>query len=229
MFSSNRKEIDIKKTTQLGFTRSQFRLTSPDKKGGKRGSFISDISNEKFNQLDLHKTFSNFSGPDNDSKESLEKNKLSDISILKVTQLLETVRNYDFNIFELDEYIGKKIGFYVINTIFSNLDLDHLYDKEKFRNCITEITEGYNREIEYHNDIHATDVLQTGFVMINKGELKEKLSLQDVDIFAVLFAAFCHDFKHPGYNNIYLVNSKASLAIRYNGKGNLLCLRLLSS
>jgi hypothetical protein len=34
----------------------------------------------------------------------------------------------------------------------------------------------------------------------------------------LLLAALCHDFKHPGYNNIYQVNAVTDLAIQFNGK-----------
>jgi hypothetical protein len=174
---------------------------------------------EGLDLLDLSKKNSEFSKNSSEEKRlSVEKNQLSDNIILKVTQILENVGNSNFNIFELDEFIGKKCLFYISNSIFTSADLDTLYDKDKWKNFINAITDGYNREVEYHNDLHASDVLQTSFVFLTMGKLKEKLSLEDVDIFAILLAAACHDFKHPGFNNIFLVNTKERLAIRYNGK-----------
>lgn len=32
-----------------------------------------------------------------------------------------------------------------------------------------------------------------------------------------MIASIIHDFKHPGYNNMYLINTKHSIATRYNG------------
>jgi len=204
----------------MGFKRNNLKL-SPEKPRSIKRSSINFLTQENFTSLDLEKTFSNFSdNTSSDRKESLEKNKISENVILKVTQILENVGSPDFNIFELDEYIGRKSLFYITNAIFNSADLEGLYDRDKFRNFINAITDGYKREVDYHNDLHAGDVLQTSWVFISKGRLREKLSLQDIDIFAVLLAAICHDFKHPGYNNIYLVNTKAPLAIRYNGKYN---------
>lgn len=176
-----------------------------------------EISHDSI-ENNLKKKYSNFSSWSDEKKVSIvDPTRLADDVVIKVTQLLEGVNDFYFNLFELNEYIDRKTLFYVANTIFSNEDLDHLYDKTHFRNFITAITDGYNREVDYHNDLHAADVLQTSYVIISKGDLRGKLSLADVDIFAVLLAALCHDFKHPGYNNIYLINTKAPLAIRYNG------------
>ena len=44
------------------------------------------------------------------------------------------------------------------------------------------------------------------------------LKLNDIDVFAVLIAAMCHDYKHTGLTNNYEVNSKSSIALTYNGK-----------
>jgi len=197
----------------MGFTRMQSKLLKS--LDNPRKSLIS------FTSLDLQKSYSDCSvsaGSPDSKKQSEETSKISENAILKVTQLLEEVESPDFNIFELDEYIGRKTLFYTTNAIFTALDFEGYYDQEKFKNFMHAITEGYNREVPYHNDLHAADVTQTSYVFMYKGNLKEKLKLQDLDILAALLAAACHDFKHPGFNNIYLVNTKSPLAIRYNGK-----------
>ena len=33
----------------------------------------------------------------------------------------------------------------------------------------------------------------------------------------MVVAGACHDHEHPGFNNVYLVDTKDVLAIRYNG------------
>ena len=37
-----------------------------------------------------------------------------------------------------------------------------------------------------------------------------------MDLFSMIFAGAIHDFEHPGYNNLYLVNSKHKFALWYN-------------
>ena len=45
---------------------------------------------------------------------------------------------------------------------------------------------------------------------MSKGEL------DNMDFFSMILSGSIHDFEHPGYNNMYLVNSKHKFALRYN-------------
>lgn len=102
--------------------------------------------------------------------------------------------------------------------IFSRYNyFDSIVKESKFKSFIRKITEGYDRKVSYHNDLHAADVLQTTFVMLTKGNLISALQLKEIDIFAILLSAICHDFKHPGQNNLFLINDRSPLAITYNG------------
>jgi high affinity cGMP-specific 3',5'-cyclic phosphodiesterase 9 len=38
------------------------------------------------------------------------------------------------------------------------------------------------------------------------------------DFGAMLLACFCHDYEHPGYNNLFMTMTNSELAIRYNDK-----------
>lgn len=38
----------------------------------------------------------------------------------------------------------------------------------------------------------------------------------DLEILILLTSCICHDLDHPGYNNIYQINARTELAIRYN-------------
>jgi hypothetical protein len=40
--------------------------------------------------------------------------------------------------------------------------------------------------------------------------------LNDVEVLASLVAAAGHDINHPGYNNVFMINSRSPLAILYN-------------
>ena len=35
---------------------------------------------------------------------------------------------------------------------------------------------------------------------------------------SLLVAGACHDHEHPGFNNVYLVDTKDAIALRYNGR-----------
>lgn len=45
-------------------------------------------------------------------------------------------------------------------------------------------------------------------------DLSSKLG--DLEILILLTSCICHDLDHPGYNNIYQINARTELAIRYN-------------
>ena len=58
--------------------------------------------------------------------------------------------------------------------------------------------------------------MQTTFTIFTQGNLKKKMRLTDLDIFAMLIGALCHDYKHPGTNNLFHINTQSKYAIRYN-------------
>ena len=58
--------------------------------------------------------------------------------------------------------------------------------------------------------------MQTIFTMFIKGKLQSKMLLSKLDTFVFLIAALCHDFKHTGQNNVFHINSKSKIAVRYN-------------
>lgn len=53
--------------------------------------------------------------------------------------------------------------------------------------------------------------------MMTTGKLDKVAELSQLDIMSVLYAAVIHDFKHPGFNNGFLINSKSEIAIQFNG------------
>ena len=68
----------------------------------------------------------------------------------------------------------------------------------------------------YHNNLHATDVLQTTHCCISQTGLKDWMS--DLEIFSLLFSAIIHDYNHSGTTNNFHVQSTSDLAIIYNDK-----------
>ena len=58
--------------------------------------------------------------------------------------------------------------------------------------------------------------MQTSYTIFNQGNLNVKMKLKQLDIFAMLVAALCHDYKHPGTNNLFHINTQSKYALRYN-------------
>ena len=132
---------------------------------------------------------------------------------------MQKIDQCDFNIFELDEVLGKKTSIYMATEILNHFSFvqNGEVPQKILKNFINEIVEHYDRiNAIYHNDIHAGDVMQTSFVVFIQGNLQEKMKLGELDFFAMLVAALCHDYKHPGTNNLFQINTRSKFAMRYN-------------
>nr|XP_058910475.1 cone cGMP-specific 3',5'-cyclic phosphodiesterase subunit alpha' [Kogia breviceps] len=71
------------------------------------------------------------------------------------------------------------------------------------------VRKGY-RAVTYHNWRHEFNVGQTMFALLMTGRLKKYYT--DLEAFAMLAAAFCHDIDHRGTNNLYQMKSTSPLA-----------------
>ena len=65
---------------------------------------------------------------------------------------------------------------------------------------------------------HGVHVLHGAYVMLRGGVGEQAEPLTQLQTFALLVAAMCHDLEHPGVTNAFLVKSRAPLATRYNDK-----------
>lgn len=133
--------------------------------------------------------------------------------------IIATIASPEFNIFELEKSIGSENTLSSISCfVFIDLGLYSVINYTNFENFVEFIRKGYNRKNSYHTDLHAADVEQTCYLFFKFGGLKDVLRLTDMDCAAFLIASIIHDFKHPGMTNMFLINSKNEIAIRYNGK-----------
>lgn len=74
----------------------------------------------------------------------------------------------------------------------------------------------YMNDNHYHNLRHITDVVQTlgSFLALEK-----PMSIfTDLDRLTMIVSAIVHDLDHPGTNNLYQVNKKTELAVKYDNK-----------
>ncbi|KAF2071837.1 hypothetical protein CYY_006854 [Polysphondylium violaceum] len=88
-------------------------------------------------------------------------------------------------------------------------------NEETFKLFIQEVEAGYESQNPYHNSTHATDVLQNTNYFIEKALFRY---VSDLEIFSMLLSAIVHDYKHPGFNNTFQINTKSSLALKYNDR-----------
>eukprot|EP00483_Globobulimina_turgida_P009793 UN09812 len=86
-------------------------------------------------------------------------------------------------------------------------------NKNKLLSFVCLIEKGY-LNIPYHCSLHATDVMINTFHFL----IKSELIMNDFDKIMLLITALCHDYKHPGFQAAFLINSKHEIARRYTDK-----------
>lgn len=123
------------------------------------------------------------------------------------------LRSWDFNLWEYSE--DELLTFAV--EMFKDFDLLNRYHIpiDTLHSFLLEVRSSYNNN-PYHNFRHAIDVTQGIYFFLTTGKVAEMLSY--LEIFAVLVAALCHDLRHPGLNNTFLIDTNSALALRYNDR-----------
>eukprot|EP01084_Bolivina_argentea_P279401 477658_1 len=143
-------------------------------------------------------------------------------SMKEVSELLENGMLSDFtdwNIFALYDICGHHTLLICANYLFLKLNL---YDtlnisQDEFLLFLQKIESGY-LEIPYHSSLHGTDVMVNSFHFL----INSNLIVSDLDRFIILLSAVCHDYKHPGFNSSFLMQSNHEIAIKYKNKTPLL-------
>jgi len=52
------------------------------------------------------------------------------------------------------------------------------------------------------------------YSVIWAADLRKRLG--ELETLILITSCICHDLDHPGYNNIYQINARTELALRYN-------------
>ena len=130
---------------------------------------------------------------------------------------MKKIETLDFDIFEVKKETNSNelltVATFLLHKhkIFSKFKIQ----VETFMYFIAKIQTDY-KDISYHNKTHGADVCQTVYYFLFPCKFSQKAQLDDLDITAILIAASCHDFEHPGLNNLFLIETKHQLALRYN-------------
>ena len=143
-----------------------------------------------------------------------------------VLSMLSKWRNWDeFDIFELNRQTSGHPLAVLCHHLLSEMGMISRFqlNEEALARFLLNLEDGY-RDITYHNNIHAADVMHSvAYYMLNCTETQPSSTcfgltkiFKPEDFFYMLLAAAMHDFRHPGFTNSYLVNSGSDLAVTYN-------------
>lgn len=130
-------------------------------------------------------------------------------------KIMSSMYTPEFNIFKLQKETSNCLQI-VSNFIFLQKNSYIYFDYVKMDYFLAEIERGYKQSNPYHNALHAADVAQTCYIYNKYAEIESKISLSPLDISVFFLSAIIHDYKHPGFNNNYIINTQDELAIRYN-------------
>lgn len=129
------------------------------------------------------------------------------------------IQLHKFNIFDFAEKYGRQnvlstIHLYSVKTLCPNY-LRSL-DMIKLRSFLSEIYNGYRKDVPYHNDLHGADLNQVLFSWIFNSNIITKIELKEIDLFCLFTSASIHDYKHPGTNNLFHINLSTDVAVNFN-------------
>ncbi len=94
-------------------------------------------------------------------------------NIAEFTSFLENINSFEFDVFRFDELCKNNCLIYFSYDLFGKYNYFKYIDEVVFKNFIKKIRDGYSRDNSYHNDIHATDVLQTCVAIVENGDLSK--------------------------------------------------------
>lgn len=137
-----------------------------------------------------------------------------DISALENKHVVipDEIFTLEFNVLSLDGWLLPIINMHIFKTFIERTHYKKVHPHD-LREFIIEVCNSY-LEVPYHNLYHATNILHTTYLMLQKNELIEILN-PDV-VFGTLIAALVHDIGHPGNNNVFEINTFSELALKYN-------------
>ena len=137
----------------------------------------------------------------------------------------------DFNIFTYasdlknDSLLIYKMVDLALNNLIGKNIKNQIINKNKLRDFLIHLAEEYNSNTypdinPYHNLFHASDIVHTLYLYLTKTkksnpilfsdtyikqteelEFISNINYKDLDIFALIIAAACHDFRHTGRDN----------------------------
>ena len=134
----------------------------------------------------------------------------STVTFVPNQEILENLKNKDYNTLKK----SKEELRYSLLHMFDNFIRDFKLDMVKLQRFFLAISENY-QENPFHNFYHAFSVCQMIFSLSCKNNSFQKY-LTQIDFFALMISALGHDLNHPGVTNIFMINSRHELAVRYN-------------
>ena len=195
---------------------SNFKNASKDLAENKKHLIMTAIENSFVNKSSIGMKKSETENQFN-NKEILNKYRNINDIYQKNLKAFVNIDDKNFDIFEFEKKVGKENTLVLVSKyIFNYFNFGEIINQNKFENWCDKIAKGYKRTNFYHHDLHAADITQTSYIYFKFGLIHEIAKLDNSMICAVILSCICHDFKHPGVNNNYLIETNSNIALTYN-------------
>ena len=138
-----------------------------------------------------------------------------EVNLGEIESMLKLSNTPKFDCFKLHELTDGQPLAYLSSHILKQFRLDQTFNLNwtTLDNFFHKIESSYNK-LPFHNSIHATDVLQTVYQLLNIPDLITLFT--PLELFSVCIASAIHDLDHPGINNNFLVQLNHPIATMYN-------------
>lgn len=137
----------------------------------------------------------------------------------QVSKVLKTLNEWSFEVFAMNDCSEGQALRYLGFELFQKFNI---LSKFKIQNLVMQnfleaVEAGYSKyKNPYHNLVHAADVLQTTYNIINSAGLMNWLT--PLEIFATFVSAIIHDYEHTGTTNNFHMQTRSEIALIYNDR-----------
>lgn len=147
-------QIKTQNLVKISQSNKKYTQTFNNTRNNKRNSILEPIQEKEENKRSSLKKLSN---------------------AIKMSDKLTKVFSFDFNIFDADETLNHKTMAIISTYVFTQMNYfeNNLINEDIYSKFIEELTNGYSRNVLYHNDLHAIDVFQTVSNFIHHSDIGE--------------------------------------------------------
>lgn len=124
--------------------------------------------------------------------------------------LVDQLRDKDFDTITKPKEDLRECLLHIFNECIQNFNIDII----KIQRFILAISENY-QDNPFHNFFHAFSVTQIIFSISEKNSRFDRF-IDAKEAFALMISGLGHDLNHPGVTNVFMINSRHPLAVRYN-------------
>uniref|UniRef100_UPI003AADE39A dual specificity calcium/calmodulin-dependent 3',5'-cyclic nucleotide phosphodiesterase 1A-like n=1 Tax=Centroberyx gerrardi TaxID=166262 RepID=UPI003AADE39A len=136
-----------------------------------------------------------------------------------VITVLKHVDTWSFDVFALNDASGDHALKFIFYELLTRYDLINRFKIpiSALVSFVEALEVGYSKHKNpYHNLMHAADVTQTVHYLLLKTGVVHWLN--ELEIFAMIFAAAIHDYEHTGTTNNFHIQTRSDTAILYNDR-----------